>query len=151
MSDSSNYRAITLSQIFVQMYETLEKSKFGYFLPQSDHQFGFKPGLSTSHAIYSLKKTVDYFTGNGSRVFLSFLDCSKAFDRISHWGLFVKLIKQNVPLCFLLSVMYLYLNMSCTVKWNEKMSGSFDIPTGTKQGGILSPNLFSMYMHNLIE
>ena len=151
MSDSSNYRAIILSQIFVQMYEALEKSKFRYFLPQSDYQFGFKPGLSTSHAIYSLKKTVDYFTGNGSRVFLSFLDCSKAFDRISHWGLFVKLIKQNVPLCFLLSVMYLYLNMSCTVKWNEKMSGSFDIPTGTKQGGILSPDFFSMYMHDLIE
>ena len=150
MSDSGNYRAITLSSIFIQMYEKLEKSKFGYFLPQSDVQFGFKPGLSTSHAIYSLKKTVDYFTNNGSRVFLSFLDCSKAFDRISHWGLFVKLIKRNVPLCFLLSVMYLYLNMSCTVKWNGKMSSSFNI-TGTKQGGILSPDFFAMYMHDLIE
>ena len=151
VSDSGNYRAITLSSIFIQMYESLERSKFGYFFPQSDFQFGFKPGVSTSHAIFCLKETVDHFTRKGSRVFLSFLDCSKAFDRISHWGLFIKLIKQNVPLCFLMSVIFLYLNMSCTTKWNASMSNAFDIPTGTKQGGILSPDFFGLYMHGLIE
>ena len=84
-------------------------------------------------------------------MYLAFLDCSKAFDRISHWGLFVKLIKRQVPLCFLLSVLYLYLNMSCTVKWKTSLSKVFDVPTGTKQGGILSPSFFAMYMHDLIE
>ena len=69
ISDSSNYRAITLSSIFTQMYESLQKSKFGYFLPKSDFQCGFKPGLSTSHAIFCLKEAVDYFTRNNSRIF----------------------------------------------------------------------------------
>ena len=50
-----------------------------------------------------------------------------------------------------MSVMYLYLNMSCTVKWKKSMSSAFDISNGTKQGGILSPNFFAMYMHDLIE
>ena len=118
------------------MYERLQKAKFGYFLPWSDLQFGFKPKISTNHAIYSLKNTVNHFIKGGSRVFLAFLDCSKAFDHISHWGLFIKLMKQNVPLCFLLSVMFLYLNMSCLVEWKSEFSNSFDIPTGTKQGGI---------------
>ena len=151
MSDSANYRAITLSSIFVQMFESLQKAKFGCFLPKSDYQFGFKPGVSSSHAIFSLKETVNHFNKNGSRVFMSFLDCSKAFDRISHWGLFLKLLKRNVPLCFLLCVIYLYSNMSCTVKWNGSMSRAFDIPTGTKQGGILSPDFFGLYVHDLIE
>ena len=31
------------------------------------------------------------------------------------------------------------------------MSSAFDIPTGTKQGGILSPDFFAMYVHDLIE
>ena len=57
VSDSANYRAITLSSIFIQMFETLQKAKFGYFLPKSDFQFGFKPGLSTAHVIYCLKET----------------------------------------------------------------------------------------------
>ena len=30
------------------------------------------------------------------------------------------------------------------------MSNPFDIPTGTKQGGILSPDFFALYMHDLI-
>ena len=29
VSDSANYRAITLSSIFIQMFETLQKAKFG--------------------------------------------------------------------------------------------------------------------------
>ena len=43
------------------------------------------------------------------------------------------------------------MNMSCTVKWNGRTSEFFDIPTGTKQGGILSPSFFSLYMHDLIQ
>ena len=50
MSDSCNYRPITLSSIFIQMYEILQKSKFEYFLPNSDLQFAFKPKTSTLHA-----------------------------------------------------------------------------------------------------
>lgn len=151
LSDSSNYRGVTLSSIFIQMFERLQRSKFSYFLPQSDMQFGFQPKISTSHAIFSVKKTVDYFNNNGSRTYLSFLDCTKAFDRISHWGLFLKLLKQGVPLCFLLCVMYLYLNMSCIVKWGNMGSDAFDVPTGSKQGGILSPDFFKLYAHDLIN
>ena len=151
LSASTNYRPITLSLIFIQMYEMLKKAKFGYFLPKSELQFGFRSGISTSHAIFTLKKTANYFVEKNSRVFLAFLDCSKAFDKISHWGLFLKLVQYKVPLCFLLSVMFLYLNMSCTVKWNKELSYAFDIPTGTKQGGILSPDIFSKYLHDLIK
>ena len=151
VSDSSNYRAITLSSVFIQMFERLQKAKFGCFFPDSDLQFGFKPGVSTSHAVYSLNKTVNYFNQNGSCTFLAFLDCSKAFDRISHCGLFTKLIQHNFLLCFLLCVMYLYMNMTCSVKWDSHMGPSFDIPTGTKQGGILSPDFFKLYSHGLIK
>ena len=41
--------------------------------------------------------------------------------------------------------------MSCTVKWNNVTSRAFDIPTGTKQGGILSPDFFALYMDDLIQ
>ena len=47
--------------------------------------------------------------------------------------------------------MFLHLNISCAVKWNNYMSRVFNVPTGTKQGGILWPDFFAMYMHNLIE
>ena len=46
----SNYRAISLYSIFIQIYESLQKAKFSYFFLQS-----FKPGVSTFHVIHSLK------------------------------------------------------------------------------------------------
>ena len=33
----------------------------------------------------------------------------------------------------------------------EDKSEVFDVPTGTKQGGILSPSFFALYMHDLID
>ena len=41
--------------------------------------------------------------------------------------------------------------MSCTVKWNATHSKVFDVDTGTKQGGILSPDFFSLYINDLIS
>ena len=40
----------------------------------------------------------NYFTSRGSDVFVSFMDFSKVFDQISHFGLFLKLLRRGVPL-----------------------------------------------------
>ena len=36
------------------------------------------------------------------------------------------------------------------VKWNEFLSGSFSASNGVKQGGVLSPLLFTVYLDQLI-
>ena len=114
-------------------------------------QFGFKRHTSTSHAIFTLKSTVDYFNQRGSKVYAAFLDCSKAFDRISHHGLFSKLMERNVPLCFIMCLVFWYANMTAHVKWGNGKSRSFEIPLGIKQGGINSPDFFSCYFDGLIQ
>ena len=98
-----------------------------------------------------MKSTVEYFNDRGSTVFVAFLDCSKAFDRISHYGLFIELIKRNVPLCILLCLVFWYLNMSCVIKWDTELSRSFPVPLGVKQGGINSPEFFSCYLDGLVQ
>ena len=57
---------------------------------------------------------------------------------------------QKVPLCFLLIIMFWYLNMEYNVKWAEVRSNSFPVLCGTKQGGILSPDFFAVYINDLI-
>ena len=83
-------------------------------------------------------------------MYVAYLDFSKAFDKISHHGLFLKLMERNVPLCFLLIVMYWYLNMQYDCRWDGVKSELFDVLCGTKQGGILSPDFFSIYIDDLI-
>ena len=48
-------------------------------------------------------------------------------------------------------MMYWYLNMKTRCTWRQSYSEYFDVLTGTKQGGVLSPRIFSMYMDELIQ
>ena len=106
---TDNYRGITLCSTLSHLFENALRLKFSKYLVSDELQFGFKPKHSTNHAVYTLKSCVDYFNLRGSDVFSAFLDLSKAFDKISHHGLFLKLMDRDVPLCFLLIVIYWYL------------------------------------------
>ena len=151
LSVTTNYRPVALSNIFAQLLERLVLSKIEQFLYTDDLQFGFKKKHSTSHAVLVLKSCTDYFLKHGSGTYVTFLDCSKAFDKILHHGIFLKLILRGVPFCFISLLVYWYSNMECVCKWNDAISTSFKIPTGVKQGGILSPHLFIIYVDDLLK
>lgn len=147
----NNYRGVTLCGVISHLFENALRLKFGHLLVSDELQFGFKPKHSTSHAVYTLKSCVNYFTKRGSNVYVAFLDYSKAFDTISHSGLFLKLMEREVPLCFLLVIMFWYINMRYNCKWGNVTSDSFSVKCGSKQGGILSPDFFSVYIDDLIK
>ena len=46
--------------------------------------------------------------------------------------------------------MFWYMNMIYDVKWAKAKSNSFAVLCGTKQGGILSPDFFAIYINDLI-
>ena len=46
---------------------------------------------------------------------------------------------------------YMYTNQVCTVKWNNELSDCFNVSNGVKQGGVISPLLFSCYIDNLFS
>ena len=151
MSITNNYRGITLGCLPAKMFEYSIQLKTAQFLKTDDLQFGFKRKTSTAHAIYTLKATIGHFLSHGSKVYVAFLDCTKAFDRISHFGLFSKLIQRGFPLCFLLCLLFWYQNMSSIVKWGSEFSREFPVPLGVKQGGINSPDFFSCYFDGLTK
>ena len=123
---------------------------FGNFLHTSCHQFGFKTGSGTADALFTFKRTVDYFVERSSNVFTCFVDSSKAFDRVVHHGLYLKLMKRGIPLSFLLILMSWYDNLMCKVRWCNAFSSPYRILAGVKQGGIMSPPLYNVYVDDLI-
>ena len=52
------------------------------FLKTCDNQFGFKRKHSTEFCIYTLKEFSDYYKQRGTTIFVTFLDASKAFDKL---------------------------------------------------------------------
>ena len=139
LSDSKNYRPVALSSLFAQLFEHALLQKIDHLLHTDDLQFGFKEKHSTAHALFVLRETVDYFSSHGSNTFVSFLDCSKAFDKISHNGLFSKLISRNVPLCILEILIYWLSNLESRCRWATALSDSFPVKSGVKQWGCHKP------------
>ena len=150
-ADETNYRGITISAIASKLLEHVLKIVFIDFLKTSEHQFGFKRNSSTAHALHCLKQTVNYYVNNGSKVFCCFLDASKAFDRVVHAGLFLKLIQRKIPLIFLDLIITWYGALFCRVKWGDSFSEWFFVTAGVRQGGVLSPDFYSIYVDDLIQ
>ena len=149
LSSPSNYRGITLGCLPAKLFELAVQLKTSHLLTTDELQFGFKSRTSTNHALYTLNATVNHFLDHGSDVYVAFLDCTKAFDRISHYGLYTKLMDRKMPLCILLCLIYWYSNMMCNVKWGNELSRDFHVPLGIKQGGINSPDFFGVYIDGI--
>ena len=108
------------------------------------------PDQSCTIDIFTVQQVTSYYTQRGSSVYLSALDASKAFDRVNHSKLFDKLIERDVPSCFIQVLRNWYSKQISFVRWNGVLSQSFDVFCGVRQGGVLSPFLFNIYVDDLI-
>jgi len=84
--------------------------KFGNELQTSQLQFGFKAKSSTNLCTFVLKEALSYYATNQSNVFCTFLDATKAFDRINYCKLFGLLLKRDLPACILRVLLCFYTN-----------------------------------------
>jgi len=82
-------------------------------------------------------------------MYIAYLDASKAFDQLNYWKLCDKLLERKVPVIFVRFLMYWYTHQQFLVKWGNALSNSFLVGNGVRQGGVLSPILFNVYMDNL--
>ena len=149
INSKDNYRPIAIASTISKLLEKILLDRLSNYLLTSSHQFGFKPKHSTDACIYVLKEAVDFYVGQQSSVYLCFLDASKAFDRVNHAVLFDKLKKRGVPGYMIRILTFWYSNQKMMVRWGNIMSESFNVSNGVRQGGILSPYLFNVYMDDL--
>ena len=119
------------------------------YLCTSANQFGFKKAHGTELCIITLREYIELYRKRSTTVFVTFLDASKAFDRLDHWLLFEKLIYRKVPLFIVRLLIVWYSLQRMHIRWGNTFSTSFCVSNGVKQGGIISPILFNVYMDDL--
>ena len=99
----------------------------------------------------TVRKTIVYFVDGGSTVNLCCLDVASAFDRVNFRGLFLKLLDRGVPMYLICVLNDWYCKSECSVKWGNCISNAFSLKAGIRQGGVLSPILFSVYVDNILS
>ena len=92
-----------------------------------------------------------YYTDRGSRVFVTFADYIKAFDRVNYWKLFIKLIDDVIHPSLVKVFAYWYSNQEVPARWNKYLSRAFYLGNSTGHGGVLSAYFFSCYIRNLLR
>ena len=148
-TDKNNYRPIALTTVCSKLIEIIILNRYEELFNVSNNQFGFRKNSSTDMCIYAFKQVIDYYRKYSSPVYVTFLDASKAFDHVNYWKLFDKLLYRKVPLFIVKLLVFFYTNQTFCILWNGVTSDCFTIGNGVRQGGVLSPIMFNIYMDDL--
>ena len=79
------------------------------------------------------------------------MDFSKAFDTIPRDILFQKLLQNNINGVFFNNIKKMYMGDEMCVRIGDEITEYFDINQGVRQGDILSPLLFNIFMSDFNE
>ena len=149
--ESSNYRPVMQSSCILKILEMHILDILDEKVCFNSRQFGFRRGASTTDACCLLEETVDNYLKQKGKIFSAFIDLSKAFDKVDHFILGNILLDRDLPIDIILLVMHFLRNQIAKIVWDGEYGTYHIINEGVRQGGILSPFLFKLYIDSMIR
>ncbi len=156
-TDPNNYRGITLLPILYKIMENLILARIKESFVATDTVFpdplqnAYQKSLSCVNLSMTLQECIRFNVERGSKVYAAFLDTSKAFDVVWHQGLFVKLHEAGISDALWQVIVAAYSGMESQVRVNGTLSRRFVVRQSVRQGGVLSPLLYVLFIDGLIK
>jgi len=143
-----SYRPIALICCDYKLFSLILSHRIRPDLPQMfpAHQTGFIPGRSTHMAAMRLLSLL-HSTPESVPLLL---DCEKAYDRVSHEWLEHCMIQTGFPQHLSRLLINIYTTCSGRVITNNRLSRSFQIRSGIRQGDPIAPLLYILSMEPLL-
>lgn len=151
----SNYRGISFMNSAAKILMGILNERLISWVEERnvlvEYQAGFRRKYSTADNVYNLASIVNIKLAEKKKVYTFFVDFSAAFDKVSRKALIYKLYSIGVSYKYTKMIETIYANTQSAV-WNgEELSDYFNTLSGVKQGCLLSPLLFALYINDLHE
>ena len=146
-----DFRGISISSILSKLFESCVFVLCEDLFATSDNQFGFKHGIGCSQAVHVAKEYIEAYNRGGDTAYIAALDVIKAFPRVNHDAVIIKLHERNFPAPIIELIDNWFDHSVFSVKWIGCVSASFTLRTGVNQGSVLAPFIFALLIDDVIR
>jgi hypothetical protein len=152
-SDPGNYRPVSLTSVPCKLLESLIKDKLMDHLLENklinDSQHGFMPGRSCATNVVEFMDVITKILDKGKSADIFYLDFAKAFDKVPHERLLLKLRAKGVTGKTLRWIRNWLTGRTQWVVIGGARSESSEVSSSVPQGTILGPTLFTVHIDDI--
>ena len=151
----SSYRPIALTSVLGKLFQKILSKRLFWYLESnyilSPHQYGFRKGRNTLHALSDLQYQILSAFYSKSYLFSIFFDLQEAFPRVWRHHICSQLhdigLRGNLP-----KTLQNFLNdRTLSVRIQDHLSSTYIIEIGVPQGEVLSVPLFLLAINDLTK
>lgn len=151
----SNYRGISFMNSVVKIMMGIINERLMNWVESNkiltEYQAGFRRNYSTADNIYNLSAIVSSKLAEKKKVYAFFVDFKAAFDKVSRNALMYKLFTMGISYKLVRFLEGIYKDTKSAVWTGDDMSEYFETKAGVKQGCLMSPLLFALYINDLSD
>ncbi|GFY28491.1 probable RNA-directed DNA polymerase from transposon BS [Trichonephila clavipes] len=151
----SSYRPIALTSVFSKTFERILANRISYYLTKErkldPQHYGFVPFKDRRSATYLVHKAI--MNAKLQKIFFVgiSLDIKRAYDSVYVDGLIYKCLQIGIAGNIVNWIHKFLASRSFQIKWRGYFSPKKLVPQGLAQGSVLSPILYTIYMHDIFE
>ncbi|VDI25646.1 Hypothetical predicted protein [Mytilus galloprovincialis] len=152
-NDALNYRGITILPVESKIIEAIIRDRVQPKVQkvQNPTQRGFTKGSSPMNAALPVEEMYRILPEKKQNGYLVLLDAKAAFDTVVHSHLFRRVYHAGIQDRTWTIIRSLHQNAESSIKWSGKTSERFTVGMGVRQGGILSTDLYKLYINPLLD
>ena len=151
--ECGNHRGISLLSVVGKVYGRVLMMKLGRRTEEiiGEEQGGFREGRGCMDQVFTLRMIEEKCREKKKDLFVCFLDLEKAYDRVDRGKLWEVLGECGVVGKLGRGLRAFYKNSRACVRIKRRETEFFEVECGLRQGCVLSPSLFNMFIDRVVK